>query len=242
MAYDKVVDSAALDVALTDIADAIRGKTGGTDPLTLDGMVEAIAGIQAGGGNTDNVMDSFLDGTLEHLISNATFIYDESFYGYAPIKNIEFPKLTNCGKSAFYGCSNLESADMPLLVETRQNLFRSCGKLVSVNVPNLRIAHFYCFSGIAAEILDFPKLESIASSLFDNSTKLKTLILRKTSGVCTIGNIDAFANTPFAVGGSGGTVYVPQSLIESYKAATNWVIMYEAGTCNFVAIEGSEYE
>ena len=34
---------------MTAIADAIRGKTGGTSPLTLDQMTEAIASIQAGG-------------------------------------------------------------------------------------------------------------------------------------------------------------------------------------------------
>lgn len=48
MAYDKVVDSAALDAALTDIADAIRTKTGKTDPLTLEQMPSEIEGISAG--------------------------------------------------------------------------------------------------------------------------------------------------------------------------------------------------
>jgi hypothetical protein len=43
----------ALIEKLTNIANAIRGKTGGTDPLTLDGMVEAIAGIETGGGGSD---------------------------------------------------------------------------------------------------------------------------------------------------------------------------------------------
>ena len=51
MAYDKIVDSAALDGALTNIADAIRGKTGSTQKLTLEGMVAAIAGIGTGGGS-----------------------------------------------------------------------------------------------------------------------------------------------------------------------------------------------
>ena len=42
-------------MALTDklvaIADAIRGKTGKTDALTLDQMATEIAGIQTGGGS-----------------------------------------------------------------------------------------------------------------------------------------------------------------------------------------------
>lgn len=41
----------ALTNKLTAIADAIRGKTGKTDGLTLDQMVTEIAGIQVGGGS-----------------------------------------------------------------------------------------------------------------------------------------------------------------------------------------------
>ena len=40
----------ALIEKLTAVADAIRGKTGGTEKLTLDGMATAIAGMEAGGG------------------------------------------------------------------------------------------------------------------------------------------------------------------------------------------------
>ena len=40
----------ALTSKLTNIADAIREKTGSTDALTLDAMAEAIAGIESGGG------------------------------------------------------------------------------------------------------------------------------------------------------------------------------------------------
>ena len=50
MAYDKVVDSAALDTQLTSIADAIRAKTGRPASLTIDEMPIEIASIQTGGG------------------------------------------------------------------------------------------------------------------------------------------------------------------------------------------------
>ena len=47
----------ALTDKLTAIADAIRSKTGSTDPLTLDGMVTAVEGIQAGGSGFPNGME-----------------------------------------------------------------------------------------------------------------------------------------------------------------------------------------
>lgn len=52
MAFDKVVDSQALDEDLGAVADAIRSKTGSTEAMTLDQMPEAIAGIQTGGGRS----------------------------------------------------------------------------------------------------------------------------------------------------------------------------------------------
>lgn len=47
---------------MTAIADAIREKTGGTNPLTLDAMAEAIARIEAGGGGEDSILDDFIAG------------------------------------------------------------------------------------------------------------------------------------------------------------------------------------
>lgn len=54
MAYDKVVDSAALDAAMTYTANRIRNKTGDTDQITWDsakGFGDAVDAISSGGGN-----------------------------------------------------------------------------------------------------------------------------------------------------------------------------------------------
>ena len=60
----------ALTDKLTAIADAIRAKTGDTAKMTLDGMVEAIAGIEAGGGLPEN-MNAFLFTLTESYTSSA---------------------------------------------------------------------------------------------------------------------------------------------------------------------------
>lgn len=82
---------------------------------------------------------------------------------------------------------------------------------------------------------------NFSTQAFSN-TKLDTLILRKTGSIIPLGNTNAFLNTPFASGGSGGTVYAPSALLEIYKTATNWSTVYGYGTATFVAIEGSQYE
>ena len=79
MAFDKVVDSAALDAQLTSIADAIRSKGGTTDQLTLAGMVDAINAIQTGGGGIQSV-----SGEYSIAEDVASFNIDISDIGFVP--------------------------------------------------------------------------------------------------------------------------------------------------------------
>lgn len=61
MAYDKVVDSAALDAAMTYTANRIRNKTGGTDQIMWDsakGFGDAVDAISSGGGNPFKAFES----------------------------------------------------------------------------------------------------------------------------------------------------------------------------------------
>ena len=67
---------------------------------------------------------------------------------------------------------------------------------------------------------DFPKATSIGNGAFVWSAKLKTLILRKASSVCTASGSAIFSSTPIASG--TGYIYVPSALIEQYKVAENW--------------------
>jgi hypothetical protein len=161
--------------------------------------------------------------------------------------------------------SNLVSADFPNLVRTNDNVFENCTKLEYVNLPKANYIggtmFAYCES---IESVNYPRAATVYTGSFKYAIKLKlvdigvttnfartsafigctvfdTLILRG-NVVSTLSNINNFDGGAFASGASGGTIYVPSALIESYKTATNWSVLYEAGRCNFVAIEGSEYE
>jgi hypothetical protein len=89
--------------------------------------------------------------------------------------------------------------------------------------------------------VDLGKCTGIDGNCFSKCANLKTLILRYTS-VCSLGNTNAFNGTPFASGGSGGTIYVPTALLSSYPTATNWSTLNGYGTITWKAIEGSAYE
>lgn len=74
------------------------------------------------------------------------------------------------------------------------------------------------------ELLDFTYTggSGFQQNAFYDDSNFKTLILRGDS-VVPLNNTNAFTHsTPFASGGSGGTLYVPADLITSYQGASNW--------------------
>lgn len=73
----------ALTDKLTAIADAIRGKTGGTDALTLEAMAKAITALETGGGGRPYASGSYVPS------SNITVAKSSSTYVQIPI-NVDF--------------------------------------------------------------------------------------------------------------------------------------------------------
>lgn len=113
MAYDKVVDSAALDAAMTYTANRIRNKTGGTDQIAWDsakGFGDAVDAISSGGGNPFEVFESLQSFELSNKSTITEFVANipnvtSLRYSFAvsfanPLKRIELTvsnKLTDIG-------------------------------------------------------------------------------------------------------------------------------------------------
>ena len=77
MAYDKVVDSAALDSAMTYTANRIRNKTGGTDQIAWDstkGFGDAVDAISSGGGNPFEAFESLESFKLSNKSTITEFV------------------------------------------------------------------------------------------------------------------------------------------------------------------------
>jgi hypothetical protein len=175
-------------------------------------------------------------------LPKVTSIGGSAFSGCTALTSIDLPKVTSIGGSAFNICNALTSIDLPNVTSIGGSAFRDCAALTDINFPNVTSIDDYAFYGCnALTSIDLPKVTSIGRTAFAHCPNLNVIILRSQS-VCTLNNTSAFNGTPFASGGTGGTAYVPQALIEQYQNETNWSKLYAAGTCNFVAIEGSEYE
>lgn len=196
----------------------------------------------------------------------------QAFKNCTGLEEVRLEKFTGGNHGSvmeiFAGCSGLHTIHVPEIDTVPASFLRNCISLKNFLFGSkLGWMNDYCLANTAIEVFAAPsvvymtngvfcdcrQLEkvditlsqtncSLGNTAFKNCEKLKTLILRATNRVVTLGNVGAFEGTPFAAGGSGGTVYVPAARISEYQQATNWSTLYAAGTCVFAAIEGSEYE
>ena len=140
--------------------------------------------------------------------------------------NLETVYMPNIGStwstSAFRLCRSLKNINIDSCVTLPQNTFQSCTALQEIVLPNCT------------------KIMNLA---FDSCYALENLVL-KSGTLCALNHINGLQNTPLRGynGTFSGHVYVPQSLIESYKTASNWSTLYANYPDIFLPIEGSEYE
>ena len=264
MAIDKSIDSTQLDADLASVADAIRTKGGTSAQLAFPAdFVQAIEDIETGGGgvtideiatrnfpdsitiNVDITKYAFASAKTKNVtIASGIKLY-ESAFRWSTVETIYAPLLTavNDADNAFEGCGKLHTIIEYGAQSIGGNTFNGCGSLTSASFKNATTLYTSALKNCSKlPALDFPKLEGIIkTNAFLGCTSLKTLVLRN-SVVATLSNINNFTSTPFASGGTGGTLYVPQSLISSYQSATNWSTILGYENNQILPIEGSIYE
>lgn len=238
----KVVDADVLDADLQTVADAIKAKAGTEEALAFpSGFASAVESIETGGGADHTIEDGLITGTLtEYTNDRVESVKVYAFY-YSEIASISLPNAKEIKGRAFQ-YAKATTVILPN-VETIGEYAFSYAKLTEIRVPICTSLGSGAFQGCSSlELADMGMIPEISGNFnFKSCSKLTTLILRN-NGVTALRSTSHLDSTPYAIGKTGGTVYVPAALIEIYQTATNWSALYEAGTCNFVAIEGSEYE
>jgi hypothetical protein len=166
-----------------------------------------------------------------------------SFEGCTKLENVNLPLVKDIGDSCFNGCTSLAKAIFPLIKEIPSSCFYNCSKIVDTSFPLVENCKSNSFSGCyALTKLEFPSLKKLDRKAFNNCTNLNVLILRSKMFCCTLTNIDAFTNTPFASGKAGGTLYVPREMVRNYQYSSNWSTILGYSNNQILPIEGSIYE
>ena len=178
-------------------------------------------------------------------------------YCYGLTGDIVLPNtVTSIGQDSFANCDGMETFTAEGAISTLgpYTFNGASGHVMAlreIHMPNLgtSIALNLNFGSATAanacqhlEVCDIGKAKNIAANTFANCYKLQTLIMRRTS-VTTCANVSAFLNTPLRGRNSlTAKIYVPEALIDSYKAASVWTTINGYGFVEWLPIEGSEYE
>ena len=208
----------------------------GTKSITENGTgidVSSFAAVDvavSGGIISDEVYKKIIEETDLQRPLTLDYITKTASYAFYGIKCdwLYLPNLTNPGKYMVAGAT-CQSLVVPKVAVTNQ-LGRNVGT-TGVQIVDL--------NGTLTEI----------DSYAFNSAVFHTLILRPTS-LLTLKGINAFQNTKYGSGGTGGTIYIPKVLYDhlgdgsayDYKSATNWATIDGYGNTTWAKIEGSQYE
>lgn len=181
-------------------------------------------------------------------LSGATFlkassIYNSAFMGCQKLEELNLPMASKMNDYACYGCSILHSVNVPYVFSPGATTFQNCYSL-SCWVHDSKGIYTGCFAGcINLSIVDCgPRLQETRPTMWQDCSKLSTIIMRRDFAIVALSASNALNKTPFWSTGTGGVLYVPQSLVSAYLSATNWspVLAYENNEVR--AIEGSPYE
>ena len=111
-----------------------------------------------------------------------------------------------------YNCSNITSLTARNCNSLGTYSLRGCTSLTSIDIGD----------GTSTTMI-------IGSGAFTNCSALNSITLRNTSVATLLANTN---DTQFASTGTGGTIYVPSSMIASYQADTDWANVLSANQNN----------
>lgn len=221
----------------TDIKTAIENKGVDMTGVSFPGYAGKIVEI------SEWDQKSFTEGTIEiiNLDNSASFVASSVFYNNENIQTVNLPYATTVSSSAFYRCYSLSQVNLPVCSYIKDNAFYNCRLLNQVNLPVCSyIGNSVFFNCFSLSQMSLPLCEYIGSGAFRTCSLLSlslpvcsyiggfafyacsslSIITIGYSGICSLGDARTFESTQIT--SSTGSIYVPASLVDSYKSATNW--------------------
>lgn len=235
------------DLTLVDVSggggytadDLLYGQIGGSInftgtklPAKMSAIGQAITSVNLPNVTTLKIKDGLGDTALPNEL-----------FAYCPnMTSFHAPSATNTVDKLLFGNSSLVDVNLDSLTDTGSQMMNGCSSVTVMVLPNVQVCYSNCFANCTSlTAVDILGSNYIHSGIFGNDTNLTVLVIRK-NGVCTLQNTNNFNGTPFASGGSGGTLYVPSAQISNYQGASNWSTILGYANNQIKAIEGSIYE
>ena len=164
-------------------------------------------------------------------IPMCSIISYNAFRSCASLTQLSLPVCEYIGEDAFHHCSSLSQMDLPVCSYIGGNAFRNCISLSQVSLPVCRyiadgtyvgglgnVSGTFCNCSLLTRV-DLPMCSYIGTRAFYSCNSLSIITIGYSS-VCSLGGTNTFNDTQIT--SSTGSIYVPASLVDAYKSATNW--------------------
>lgn len=180
----------------------------------------------------DAVMDSIIDRTITEFKDDhiAKINGSGAFKGCSQLKtvwlpNADFDGTTQIGYQ-FDSCTSLVDVQIPSAKMLGRGQFNNCTSLVRLVLPSVVKLNMQTFTKCSnLTTLDFHKtVDHFSTGHITQCSKLKGIIFRG-DGVVSCGANPNWIGTLYQNG--TGYIYVPGSLVSSYKSAENWSTIAE---------------
>lgn len=167
------------------------------------------------GNGAFNSCSSLLKVNLPMCIS----IGNSAFYTCSSLSQISIKKCSYIGKEAFYGCHSLSQISLPACSYIGSSAFVR-NRFSSINLPVCEYigdSAFYSCNFLSQ--VNLPACSYIGDGAFYTCRSLNRITIGYSS-ICSLYGSTVFDRTKIT--SSIGSIYVPASLVNSYKKATNW--------------------
>ena len=204
----------------TDIKTAIENKGVDMTGVSFPGYASKIGEISGGGGGWDQ--KSFTEGTIEitNLDNSASFVASSAFMNDKKIQTVNLPYATIVRNYAFQSCVSLTQVSLPMCSYIGNSAFYTCRNISQVSLPMCSyIGINACWQCYPLAQPSLPMCSYIGNNAF-RGCGLLSIITLGYSNICSLNTSSTFYNTKIT--SSTGSIYVPASLVDSYKSANNW--------------------
>ena len=225
----------------TDIKTALENKGVDMTGISFPGYASKIGEISGGGGWDQK---SFTEGVAKiiNLDNSASFVASNAFNGNGNIKTVNLPYATSVGNSAFNNCSSLTNVNIPMCSYIGSTAFAYCNSLSQVNltvcsyISNYAFQYCYLLSQVSIPMCNYinigtfrdcyqlsqltlPMCSGINRLAFNDCNSLSIITIGYSS-ICSLFGSTVFTGTQIT--SSTGSIYVPASLVDAYKADKKW--------------------
>lgn len=195
---------------LTDVADAIRTKTGESGTIQASNFDTAIANISSGGSNeliskTENLkyIINWNEMTIDDTVTSLSSLFD-GISRYTTLPNLSFNDNITTLESVYANCTGLTSVDLSnwniTNVTSMITAFNNCPALTTINISSkitgtktMNIANMFksCSSLVNLDLSNLDIIANVVQYMFRDCTNLETIDFKnlKLSSTASFNNI-----------------------------------------------------